>query len=62
MIKIDIKQVTKEYNDLMKMREIAIDKSIPYEKQKQIRDEQIKKYKKYKFMINLRDAVKKAGE
>lgn len=43
----------------MKMREIAIDKSIPYEKQKQIRDEQIKKYNKYKFMMGLRDAVQR---
>lgn len=62
MINFDNRRLKQEYNELMKMREISIGEDVPFHKQVEIREEQMKRYKHYKFMMGLKDAIKKGGD
>ena len=62
MINFDNRKLKKEYKELMTMRELSIDNSIPFERQMEIRKEQLKKYHHYNFMIGLKDAIEKGGD
>ena len=46
----------------MKMREISIGEDVPFHKQVEIREEQMKRYKHYRFMMGLKDAIEKGGD
>ena len=62
MINFDNRKLKNEYNELMKMREISIGEEIPFHKQMEIREEQLKRYKHYKFMMGLKNAIEKGGD
>lgn len=62
MISFDNKKLKKEYYDLMTMRELSIDGSIPFDQQMEIRKEQLKKYHHYKFMMDLQHAIRNGGD
>ena len=62
MIRFDNKKLNKEWNELMTLREIACDEKVPIEKSIEIREEQAKKFKHYKFMKNLQNAIQKVGD
>ena len=62
MINFDNRKLKNEYNELMKMREISIGEEIPFHKQMVIREEQLKRYKHYKFMMGLKNAIEKGGD